>query len=759
MAVEHQIRPHTPTALPIPAATDSTAFAGAGGTQEVHVLDRLSTIVRHGRLVAATAAAVAAMLMLHSYSTVPLYRASAKILIQDERSTSIGTLNANDPTYWQDPEPYYQTQYRILQSRGLMRRVVQSLEATRPGALESGLKPPDQGPLRLLSSVRARLALALRSVMSSQSVATEPRAADESQKEAGLIDAFLGGTEVAPIKGTRLVDVSYSAPSADFATLAANTLAEQYVQQNLDLRLQNTHKTLVWLGEELEKQQRKVEAAERGLAEYRDTQNALSLDERQNIVVSRLNQLNDVVTKAKADRLQKEALYNQVKGLKVATDPVDTFPAIAQNARIQELKTQLATLQAERAKMSQRWGERHPEMLKLSNSIANVTAQLQTEAAKTIEAIRNDYLSSLATERNLAASLNDSKTQAMDLNRKSASYTVMQREAESERQVYQALLQQEKELRVISNSKANNVQIMERSEVPKAPYTPNRRKDWLTAIVLALAAGVGLAFIVEYLDDTIKTPEDVTRRLRLPLLGLVPAVRGQRAPVLTGPVPHDFGEAFRSLRTSLVFSGGGVGPRLIGVTSTQPLEGKTTTACNLAAALALGGARVLLIDADLRRPGLHKTMGLENEVGLSHLLTLQAKVRQAVQTTSEPNLWVLTAGKTPPNPSELLSSSRMLRFVENLATGPFDWIIIDTPPVLAVTDAVIIAPHVTGMLFVLGSEMTRRGHAERALETIRSSKPTILGAVLNRVDFEANRYYYSRYYGYHYKNYYQSASA
>ena len=746
-------------AVPVPAASDPASTGALAAPDEVHVLDRLTTVMRHLRLVIATAVAITAIMMLHSYSTVLMYRAGAKILIQDERSTAVGNLNANDPAYWQDPEPYYQTQYRILQSRGLARLVVQSLERSRPGALETGLQPPDQGPLAVIAAIRARLVAAVRSVLPLQEPAVEAPTADENQRESGLIDSFLAGVQIAPVKGTRLVDISYSAPNADFAALAANSVAEEYVQQNLDLRLQNTQKTLVWLGEELAKQQRKVEAAERALSEYRDNQNALSLDERQNIVVARLNQLNDVVTRSKADRIQKEALYNQVKGLNAATDPVDTFPAIAQNTRVQELKTQLASLQSERARMSQRWGERHPEMVKLSNSIANVTSQLQNEAAKAIDAIRNDYLSALAAERHLSSSLEEAKVQAMDLNRKSASYTVLQREAESERQVYQALLQQEKELRVVSNSKANNVQIMERAEVPKGAYTPNRRKDWLTAIVLALALGIGLAFLVEYLDDTIKTPEDITRRLRLPLLGLVPAVRGEHAPVLIRSVPHDFGEAFRSLRTSLVFSSGGQGPRMIGVTSTQPLEGKTTTACNLAVALALGGARVLLIDADMRRPGLHKTMGLQNTLGLSHLLTNQARVRDALQTTSETNLWVLTAGKTPPNPSELLSSDRMVRFLENLMSGPFDWIIIDTPPVLAVTDAVIVAPHVTGMIFVLGSEMTRRGHAERALETIRSSKPTVIGAVLNRIDFEANRYYYSRYYGYQYKSYYQSASA
>ena len=185
-------------------------------------------------------------------------------------------------------------------------------------------------------------------------------------------------------------------------------------------------------------------------------------------------------------------------------------------------------------------------------------------------------------------------------------------------------------------------------------------------------------------------------------------------------MPHDFGEAFRSLRTSLVFTAARGPTRVIAVTSSQPLEGKTTTACNLAIALALGGSRVLLIDADMRRPGLHKTMGLQNETGLSHLLVGQARVREAVQRTSEPNLFVITAGRTPPNPSELLASERMKNLLANLTHGPFDWVIIDTPPVLAVTDAVILARRVSGVVFVVGSEMTRRVHAERALETLQS---------------------------------------
>lgn len=278
-----------------------------------------------------------------------------------------------------------------------------------------------------------------------------------------------------------------------------------------------------------------------------------------------------------------------------------------------------------------------------------------------------------------------------------------------------------------------NLELKDRAETPGAPYTPDLRRAWMLALLLGLGLALGLAFAVEYLDDTVKTPDDVTRRLKLPLLGLIPAARGNEAPLLISSAPHDFGDAFRSLRNSLGVTGGET-TRIIGVTSSQPLEGRTTTACNLGAALALDGARVLLIDGDMRRPRLHKTMRLQNAIGLSHLLVGQARVRDAVQRTSEPNLFVISAGRTPPNPVELLSSDRMKAFVQNLRSGPFDWVILDTPPILAAADAVIVGPLVTGLVFVIGSGVTRRVHAERAIKTLRTHRPNLIGAILNRAD-------------------------
>ena len=262
------------------------------------------------------------------------------------------------------------------------------------------------------------------------------------------------------------------------------------------------------------------------------------------------------------------------------------------------------------------------------------------------------------------------------------------------------------------------------------------------------------------MNDTIKTPEDVTRRLKLPFLGLVPSVRGDKHPVLASShVPHDFGEAFRSLRTSLISQYPGEGTKIIVVTSAQPLEGKTTTAANIAMALAYGGSRVLLIDADMRRPGLHRPLRLTNERGLSQVLIGQARVRDVIQRTVDPNLLAITAGQTPPNPSELLASERMKTLLTNLSHGPFDWIVIDTPPVLAVTDAVILAPLVTRRHL----RRRRRDDAPaprraRARDDHGGAVRRSAAVVLNKVDFARNKYYYSRYYGHQYKNYYAEAA-
>lgn len=737
-------------------ATPTQAPPGAG--QPVHVLDRLTAVFKHRRIAGTAFVLVITAMMVQSYSAIPLYRTSARVEIQDERTLSVGAIGVNDPSFWQESGPYYQTQYQIMQSRELARRVVRRLDLQRHPDF-SGSAPQPRDPLTLLRNARASASAWVRGLVSRPGAVPEvERAPDETDQEAGLISAFLGGVLIQPVPQTRLVNIVYTHTNPEFAAIAANTLAQEYIAQNLEQRLQDTGKTLEWVTSELGKATQALRAGEQRLQDYREANKALSLDQRQDVVSQQLAGLNESAMRARGERMARENAYLQVRDAKPESDAADDFPVIGQNPQVVIAKNALTALRNERASLLQRYGDDFPLVVENRQKVAAAEQLLIAQRRTVIESVRNEYQSALNTERSFAGQLDQAKNASMELSRKSGDYGIIEREIESHRKTYEALLDRQQSLEVVANSRANNIRLVDSAEPQRTPISPKPRRDWMTALLAGLTIAFGLAFAIEYFDDTIKTPEDITKRLRLPLLGLVPALRGERIPVLTGTVPHDFGEAFRSLRTSLVFTSGGESTRIIAVTSSQPLEGKTTTACNLSMALALGGARVLLIDADMRRPGLHKTMGMQNTTGLSHLLVGQARVREVIQRTTEPNLFVITAGRTPPNPSELLAGERMNHLLANLAQGPFDWVVIDTPPVLAVTDAVIVAQKVAGLVFVIGSEMTRRVHAERALETLQSGKVRGLGVVLNRVDFERNKYYYSRYYGYQYKNYYGQSS-
>ncbi len=669
---------------------------------EIHLRDRLSVFYRYRYVAVLAFLVILAVAGLRAYSQTPMYRASARLLIdlEDERSLAMEGVSTTSSTAYQDPEPYFQTQYRILTGRDLARRVIARVQGG-PGATTA---------------------------------VTD-----------GQIGEFTSRILVEPVRASRLVDVVIVSPDPALAASSANILAEEYVQQNLDLRRQNMERSLEWLAQELARQKTTVEASERAMAQYREDQNALSLEDRQNIVIARLNQLNDAATRARTNRAQKESLYTRLASLGPKAAAADSIPEILQNPYIQSLKAQLAELERRKALLSERYGDKHPEMLTVHASILDATRQLNTEIAKAVASIRHDYDSAMLEEETLAIALEEQKEIATDLDRKSVTYTVLQRDAESNRELYQTLLRREKELQVLANSRGNNVRLVERAAIPQAPFSPNLRRAVMLGTIVAFLVAIGLVLGLDYLDDTIKTPEDITR-LGLPFLALIPAVRsGRDRPTLSGH--NDFSEAIRSLRTSITLCTR-QGGTIVLVTSAQPLEGKTTTACNLATALAYGGAKVLLIDADMRRPGVHRAFGLENRCGLSELLNGRAHLTQAVQRLAEPDLWIMPAGSTPPNPSELLASGRMEALLGQVQHGPFDWVIVDTPPVLAVTDASILTQWVSGVAFVVGSEMTRRRLAERAIETLAAGRPRILGAVLNRVDVSRNKYYYARHYGY-----------
>ncbi|PYR47342.1 MAG: hypothetical protein DMF89_19190 [Acidobacteria bacterium] len=743
-----------------PASSASNSNGGVappltyGTDGDVHILDRLAVLYRYRRIAITVFVLTTAALMIQGYSTTPMFEARAQIEIDAERATALPGITTPDNTYYEDPEPYYKTQYRIIKGRELTRRVVKKLNL-QDRAEFNGTERPRPTPFSMLREAEQRI---VRLVRPAKEEPTEAPKVDEAPDESGLVSGFISRVTVAPITGSKLVDVTFQSSEPKFAATAANALVDEYVDSNLEIKQAGTQNMIEWLDKELAKQLQKVQESERAMANYRERQNALSLDDKQNLVGARLNKLNDDAMMARSRKLQKELLYNQVKAM-AAGQPLDSVPAIAQNPTVVGAKNKVQELQRTLTELSARYGEKHPSIQKARTDLAEGQKQYEFEVARAATTIKNDYESAVLEEQTIARGLESAKADAQNLSRLGVDYNVMQRDAQTNRTIYDTLLARQKELTVSSNSRQNNVRVIDHAELPRGPMAPTGRRTWLLSLAVGLAIAVAVAYGLDYMNDTIKTPEDVTRRLKLPFLGLVPSVRGDKHPLLASSrVPHDFGESFRALRTSLVSKYPGAGTKVLLVTSAQPLEGKTTTAANVAMALAYGGSRVLLIDADMRRPGLHRPLRSTNERGLSQVLIGQARVRDVIQRTVDPNLLAITAGKTPPNPSELLSSERMKTLLTNLSHGPFDWIIIDTPPVLAVTDAVILAPWVSGVTFVIGAEMTRRRLAERAVETVMQTRPKYAAVVLNKVDFARNKYYYSRYYGHQYKNYYAEAA-
>jgi succinoglycan biosynthesis transport protein ExoP len=321
-------------------------------------------------------------------------------------------------------------------------------------------------------------------------------------------------------------------------------------------------------------------------------------------------------------------------------------------------------------------------------------------------------------------------------------------------------MQRAKETGISSELKTSNIRIVDQAEVPRAPISPNTPRGLLLGLVGGLIAGIGLGFFVEYLDNRVKNPDELKQGLGLSFLGLIPEARGPaidpgHPPLLGGAVPEDFAEAFRVVRTSVLFSSAGEGGRSVVVTSTFPQEGKTVVAANLAIGLAQAGHRVLLIDADMRKPRQHALLGLSQDPGLSSLLVGRAKAKEAIRSTKVRNLWLIAAGPNPPNPAELLGADRFGDLLKALIRH-FDWLVIDSPPVMAVTDSTVIAHRATGVVYVVGCERVSRRAVKSAIEQLTTSRATILGAVLNRVNVSRNPHYYSNYYRRDYSGYYRS---
>jgi len=729
-------------------------YGAYGAEEQTHLMEYVRVLYKR-RWTAVTAfVLVVGWVALHTFTATPVYSSNARLLIENENPNVVKFEEVM--AQGMGSVDYYQTQYRILESRQIAKRALDLEKLWEQPALVT-----PAAPAGLVLNPMAWPAIAYGFVKGFFEDPPKPPTAEELEtaRKARAIDGVIGSLRILPVEDSRLVDVQYSSPDPHLAARMANAVAKAYIEQNLESKFVAARDATEFLNARMKEQRQSLEESEEALQKYREETGAVSLEDRQNIVVQRLADLNAAVTKARTERLAKQAVYNQIRDLQNDPAGLDTIPAILASSFIQQLKGQLSELQRQQAQLAEKLGERHPEMVKTRSAIETTQLRLGTEVQKVVQALRNDYEAAVANEKSLVTSLDQQTNEAQELNRTAIRYGVLQRDSASDRVMFEGLLQRSKETGISGELKTSNIRVVDSAEVPRRPSSPNKVNNMLFGLLGGSVLGLGLAFFFEYVDRRIKSPEEIRNDLGLAFLGLVPAVDAKTlgTPLVTNGAPAPFVEAFRSIRTSVLFSSAEAGHKSIAVTSTTPGEGKTVVSANLAVSLALAGQRVLLIDADMRRAKVHELFDLPQEPGLSNVLVGTERASEAIKRTSIPDLWVLTAGKHPPNPAELLGSRRFKDFVASLAEH-FTWVIIDTPPVMAVTDASVLSHSVSGVVFVVGAEMTNRAAAKAALDQLDTAKVKYVGGILNKVRIERNAYYYSRYYHKRYAEYYRSAT-
>ncbi|TVR56603.1 MAG: polysaccharide biosynthesis tyrosine autokinase [Candidatus Competibacteraceae bacterium] len=726
--IGHPARAPAPVTLPDPRATEPEPEDDEINLRELWsvIVKRRGTILLFA-LIAVIAASTA------TYLTTPIYRASLTLQIDRE---DIKIVKIEEVTPVDSGQDYYQTHYALLKSRSLAQRV-----ATQLGLADRPPPPPS-----LLARIRSGLTGWLPKASQAAPPAGPPA---ETARLDGAVSRLLGNLTVEPVRNSRLVTLHYTSPDPREAATLLNTLASSYINLNLERRFEASAYARDFLQERLQQVKARLEDSEREIVAFARAQGIITIGENQNIVNQRLAATSTALSAAEQRRTIAEAAYRQMRDT-----PGQGLNQVLDSRIVENLKIAKARLEAEYRENQLRHTAAHPDIAPLRDQIAEIDRQINREVALIRAAITADYEIAQAEETLLRANLEQLQREVLEQQDRSIQLNILRREVDTNRELYNGLLQRFKEVGVAAGIGTNNISVVDAARVPNSPFKPSLRRNVLLALLLGLLGGIGLAFLLEHLDDTFKQPDDVEKRLNLPVLGLIPLIphkRGDARPIAL--VGHDdprsvFAESYRSLRTALEFSTSSGVPRVLTVTSATSGEGKSTTALSLAIQFAQAGKKVLLIDADLRKPSLHRALELDNHVGLTNLLAgEQERPVNIAQPTHIPNLFVIPAGPLPPNPAELLSGSKMLGLLV-LAAEKFDQVLLDSPPIMGLADALILGNLCDGTLLTVAMGDTPRGHVQGACKRLRGARVHLVGTILNKLEARAGAYGY--YHGYYY---------
>jgi exopolysaccharide transport family protein len=726
--------------------------------QQIDLRDYLRVLIKRRWTIIAVFAIILITVSIQTFTATPIFQATTRLVIEKEnpKVVSIQEVMAIDASGTE----YYQTQHKIIESRVVAREVIKRL---RLDENEEFVPKGKEGVIsRIKRSIRGGISSFKNLLRSPPRDARAPmQESDAGPEDSGLVSDFISRISVSPVGNSRLVDVGFKAKDKALAAKVVNTLANAYIDKNLETKLRAAQDAVRWLNDRIEEERKKVEKAEQALLRYKERHNIITdfSSDIEKVTAQKLAQLNQQVVDAESKRVEAETKYKQAAALSNTPDMMDSIPEVLNNSMIQQIKAMEVELYKKTSELSKKYGERHPQMVAIESELGTLQSRKKLEIQRVINSLKNQYQVALARENSLKAALEKQKNESLDLNQKAIEYGVLQREAESARQMYDLLIKRFKETSLTEDMQTGNIRIIDRAEVPTVPIKPKKRQNILLAIVVGLMAGVGLAFFFEYLDNTVKLPEDIKRHLKAPYLGPVPmfAMNGagvqttERLPdLVTVHAPKSTAsEAYRGIRTNILFSSAEHAPQVILVSSAGPLEGKSVTSANLAVTMAQSGAGTLLVDCDLRKPTVHKIFRVPRDKGLSNLLVGACGFDEALTKTSVPNLEVIPCGSIPPNPSELLGSSRMAKLLEALRKK-YSKVIIDSPPLTAVADAVVLAKMADGVIVVVRAADTPKEIVKNGLAQLHSVNAKVLGVVLNGVNMGREGYYYYQYYYYYY---------
>ena len=701
-------------------------------TRQTTLRDYWIALTKRRWMIVLFVAAVMILTTVITLKTTPIYDAVGRIAINRESSALFPFKDSSSAD-----EDYYgismETQVRILRSNSLALRVIRHLGLDRNRAFTASAVPA--------------------------AIPTEPMAnpaAMDPKEESRLLEEFRAGLRLATVANTRIIEIHFMSPDPRLAADIVNSLVTSYIEQNYQTKFESTTQTSDWLSQQLADLRVKVETSQERLVRFQQEKGIVGLDDKQNTTTEKLGDLNKELTAAESDRIQKEANYRLAST--GSPDLLGRSTDLLQNLRVRE-----GTLKQEYALLGTQFGSSHPKVRETRNQLDQVQSDITAEVARIAAQIHNEYLTALQRESMVRAELEQQKHEANQLAQNAIEFNILKRDVEANRQLYEGLLQKMKEASIEVGLRSSNVRVVDSARVPLSPSTPDIPRNLGLGLLVGLCGGIGLAFLLETLDNTLYTPEQVEMACGLPVLGVVPLfarpnasslkpaglalatadLRDHRFELFALTRPNsEVAESYRALRTSILLSAPEAAPQVILVTSALPQEGKTTTCANVAIVLAQRGMRVLLVDADLRRPGVHKAFGVGCETGLSTLLTGNNTMEEVtIRYPQLPNLCLLPAGPQPPAPAELISSLQMKALLAQWRKD-FDHIIIDSPPAVSVTDPVVLSADVDSVILVVRSGKTPKDALQRAEDLLFQVNARVMGVIVNAINVASPGHYY-----------------